>query len=31
MKELGNKCWGRLGALPVSSGPVSGSDVELGE
>lgn len=31
MKELGKKGWGRLGAFPVSSGSVSGSDVELGE
>lgn len=31
MKETGKKGWGRLGALPVSSGSASGSDIELGE
>lgn len=31
MKELGKKGWDRLGAVPVSSGSVSGSYVELGE
>lgn len=31
MKEMGKKGWGRLGAFPVSSGSVPGSDIDQGE